>query len=123
MLPNQSVLVVDRATLEMSVFSLDPAPTAPGASWEVFHGAGHDRRPGHDLRAGHDLREGGSYLGRQDAELLRPRGHLRSPRPVHNERINGAVRRVRSIRILGSWFPDVPYPGCPCHRPAGAHVP
>jgi predicted glutamine amidotransferase len=31
MLPNQSVLVVDRATLEMSVFSLDPAPTAPGA--------------------------------------------------------------------------------------------
>jgi predicted glutamine amidotransferase len=35
MLPNQSVLVVDRATLEMSVFSLDPAPTAPGASWQV----------------------------------------------------------------------------------------
>jgi len=27
-LPNQSVLVVDRATLEMSVFSLDSAPTA-----------------------------------------------------------------------------------------------
>jgi predicted glutamine amidotransferase len=35
MLPNQSVLVVDRATLEMSVFSLDPAPTAPSASWQV----------------------------------------------------------------------------------------
>jgi predicted glutamine amidotransferase len=29
-LPNRSVLVVDRATLEMSVFPLDPAPTAPG---------------------------------------------------------------------------------------------
>jgi predicted glutamine amidotransferase len=29
-LANRSVLVVDRATLEMSVFSLDPAPTAPG---------------------------------------------------------------------------------------------
>jgi predicted glutamine amidotransferase len=29
-LPNQSVLVVDRATLEMSVFSLDAAPTASG---------------------------------------------------------------------------------------------
>ena len=29
-LPNQNVLVVDRATLEMSVFSLDSAPTASG---------------------------------------------------------------------------------------------
>jgi hypothetical protein len=29
-LPNQSVLVVDRATLDMSVFSIDSAPTASG---------------------------------------------------------------------------------------------
>ncbi|HXZ70907.1 MAG TPA: class II glutamine amidotransferase [Streptosporangiaceae bacterium] len=34
-LPNRSVLVVDRATLEMSVFPLDPAPTAPGPSGRV----------------------------------------------------------------------------------------
>jgi predicted glutamine amidotransferase len=40
-LPNRSVLVVDRATLEMSVFSLDPAPTAPG----------------HVLAGGHELEE------------------------------------------------------------------
>jgi predicted glutamine amidotransferase len=36
-LPNQSVLVVDRATQEMAVFSLDSAPTDRGASWRDDH--------------------------------------------------------------------------------------
>jgi predicted glutamine amidotransferase len=54
-LPNQSVLVVDRATLEMSVFSLDPAPTAPGASWRVATGS---KRPAlaADLQRGYGAR-------------------------------------------------------------------
>jgi predicted glutamine amidotransferase len=46
-LPNQSVLVVDRATLEMSVFSLDAAPAASGRAVPDDRGLEEGHQVGH----------------------------------------------------------------------------